>query len=116
MAADGAAVAVSPAPSPKSPPKYPDLCGRRRLQLEVQILNREIGFLEVIYRSIFHLFFLCLFLVGMILSDGCFLLIFEQIWWWFGVFVWIGCVVLDDVKMMGGFGLVFESEFFWVIS
>ncbi|KAF3324146.1 Guanine nucleotide-binding protein subunit gamma 3 [Carex littledalei] len=33
-------------PRPKSPPKYPDLCGRRRLQLEVQILNREIGFLQ----------------------------------------------------------------------
>ncbi|KAG0499672.1 hypothetical protein HPP92_004363 [Vanilla planifolia] len=39
-------VVVTAAPSPKSPPKYPDLCGRRRLQLEVQILNREIGFLE----------------------------------------------------------------------
>lgn len=35
------------APRPKSPPKYPDLCGRRRLQLEVQSLNREVGFLEV---------------------------------------------------------------------
>jgi hypothetical protein len=35
------------APQPKSPPRYPDLCGRRRLQLEVQILNREVGFLEV---------------------------------------------------------------------
>ncbi|URD91950.1 hypothetical protein MUK42_00205 [Musa troglodytarum] len=34
------------APSPKSPPKYPDLCGRRRLQLELQILNREVGFIE----------------------------------------------------------------------
>ncbi|KAL5219815.1 hypothetical protein ABZP36_024528 [Zizania latifolia] len=34
------------APRPKSPPRYPDLCGRRRLQLEVQILNREVGFLE----------------------------------------------------------------------
>ncbi|KAJ0983803.1 hypothetical protein J5N97_002159 [Dioscorea zingiberensis] len=44
MAAGG--VAVAPAPSPKSPPRYPDLCGRRRLQLEAQILNREIGFLE----------------------------------------------------------------------
>jgi hypothetical protein len=35
------------APLPRSPPRYPDLCGRRRLQLEVQILNRELGFLEV---------------------------------------------------------------------
>ncbi|TVU05640.1 hypothetical protein EJB05_48809 [Eragrostis curvula] len=34
------------APRPRSPPQYPDLCGRRRLQLEVQILNREVGFLE----------------------------------------------------------------------
>ncbi|KAG6468413.1 hypothetical protein ZIOFF_073098 [Zingiber officinale] len=34
------------APSPKSPPRYPDLCGRRRLQLQLQILNREIGFIE----------------------------------------------------------------------
>ncbi|KAG0471028.1 hypothetical protein HPP92_015574 [Vanilla planifolia] len=39
-------VRTAPAPSPKSPPNYPDLCGRRRLQHEVQILNREIGFLE----------------------------------------------------------------------
>jgi hypothetical protein len=35
------------APRPRSPPTYPGLCGRRRLQLEVQILNREVGFLEV---------------------------------------------------------------------
>ncbi|GJN16047.1 hypothetical protein PR202_gb02997 [Eleusine coracana subsp. coracana] len=35
------------APRPRSPPRYPDMCGRRRLQLEVQILNRELGFLEV---------------------------------------------------------------------
>ncbi|GJM98687.1 hypothetical protein PR202_ga15717 [Eleusine coracana subsp. coracana] len=33
-------------PRPKSPPRYPDLCGRRRLQLELQILNREIDFLK----------------------------------------------------------------------
>ncbi|XP_020571360.1 keratin-associated protein 4-6-like [Phalaenopsis equestris] len=44
---DGTApVVLKAAPSPKSPPRYPDFCGRRRLQLEVQILNREIGFLE----------------------------------------------------------------------
>ena len=36
------------APRPRSPPRYPDLCGRRRLQLEVQVLNREVGFLEVL--------------------------------------------------------------------
>jgi hypothetical protein len=34
-------------PRPKSPPRYPDLCGRRRLQLELQILNREVDFLKV---------------------------------------------------------------------
>jgi hypothetical protein len=40
------AVVLEP-PRPKSPPKYPDLCGRRRLQLELQILNREVDFLKV---------------------------------------------------------------------
>nr|CAB3453512.1 unnamed protein product [Digitaria exilis] len=40
------AVVLEP-PRPKSPPRYPDLCGRRRLQLELQILNREIDFLKV---------------------------------------------------------------------
>uniref|UniRef100_A0A0E0AW89 G protein gamma domain-containing protein n=1 Tax=Oryza glumipatula TaxID=40148 RepID=A0A0E0AW89_9ORYZ len=39
-------VEMGEAPRPKSPPRYPDLCGRRRLQLEMQILNREVGFLE----------------------------------------------------------------------
>ncbi|XP_068663172.1 uncharacterized protein [Aristolochia californica] len=33
-------------PAPRSPPKYPDLCGRHRKQAELQVLNREIGFLE----------------------------------------------------------------------
>ena len=41
-----AAVVLEP-PRPKSPPRYPDLCGRRRLQLELQILNREVDFLKV---------------------------------------------------------------------
>jgi len=40
------AVVLEP-PRPKSPPRYPDLCGRRRLHLELQILNREIDFLKV---------------------------------------------------------------------
>ncbi|KAJ8505565.1 hypothetical protein OPV22_006451 [Ensete ventricosum] len=40
------AAAVVVAPRPKSPPKYPDLCGSRRLQLELHVLNREIGFIE----------------------------------------------------------------------
>ncbi|CAN6167105.1 unnamed protein product [Urochloa humidicola] len=39
------AVVLEP-PRPKSPPRYPDLCGRRRLQLELQILNREVDFLK----------------------------------------------------------------------
>nr|CAB3457171.1 unnamed protein product [Digitaria exilis] len=43
---DEVAVVLEP-PRPKSPPRYPDLCGRRRLQLELQILNREIDFLKV---------------------------------------------------------------------
>ncbi|RZS18359.1 hypothetical protein BHM03_00050608, partial [Ensete ventricosum] len=36
-----------PAPRPRSPPRYPDLCGRHRLQAGIQLLSREIGFLEV---------------------------------------------------------------------
>jgi hypothetical protein len=35
------------APRPKSPPSSPDPCGRHRLQLAVDTLHREIGFLEV---------------------------------------------------------------------
>ncbi|THU64290.1 hypothetical protein C4D60_Mb01t24900 [Musa balbisiana] len=35
------------APRPRSPPRYTDLCGRHRLQARVQLLSREIGFLEV---------------------------------------------------------------------
>ncbi|TVU46605.1 hypothetical protein EJB05_06150, partial [Eragrostis curvula] len=34
------------APRPKSPPASPDPCGRHRLQLAVDALHREIGFLE----------------------------------------------------------------------
>ena len=41
-----AVVLVEP-PRPQSPPRYPDMCGRRRMQLEVQILDREITFLKV---------------------------------------------------------------------
>nr|AUO16492.1 dense and erect panicle 1 [Triticum turgidum subsp. durum]AUO16493.1 dense and erect panicle 1 [Triticum compactum]AUO16494.1 dense and erect panicle 1 [Triticum spelta] len=40
------AVVVLEAPKPRSPPRYPDMCGRRRLQLEVQILDRELTFLK----------------------------------------------------------------------
>ncbi|KZV43533.1 guanine nucleotide-binding protein subunit gamma 3 [Dorcoceras hygrometricum] len=35
-----------PLPRPKSPPKYPDLYGKRRELAKIQILEREIGFLE----------------------------------------------------------------------
>jgi hypothetical protein len=42
-----AAVVLVEAPRPRSPPRYPDMCGRRRMQLEVQILDREITFLKV---------------------------------------------------------------------
>ncbi|CAN6284407.1 unnamed protein product [Urochloa humidicola] len=39
-------MAAAAAPRPKSPPASPDPCGRHRLQLAVDALNREIGFLE----------------------------------------------------------------------
>ncbi|KAK9989894.1 hypothetical protein SO802_030133 [Lithocarpus litseifolius] len=35
-----------PPPRPKSPPAYPDLYGKRRETAKVQMLEREIGFLE----------------------------------------------------------------------
>lgn len=37
-----------PPPTPKSPPQYPDLYGKRRETARVQMLEREIGFLEVL--------------------------------------------------------------------
>lgn len=36
-----------PPPCPKSPPEYPDLYGKRRELAKVQVLEREICFLEV---------------------------------------------------------------------
>ena len=36
-----------PPPRPKSPPEYPDLYGKRRELAKVQMLEREIRFLEV---------------------------------------------------------------------
>lgn len=36
-----------PPPCPKSPPEYPDLYGKRRELAKVQVLEREISFLEV---------------------------------------------------------------------
>ncbi|KAF5177389.1 G-protein coupled receptor [Thalictrum thalictroides] len=41
-----AAVSSLPFPCPKSPPKYPDMSGRRKELAKVQMLEREIGFLE----------------------------------------------------------------------
>lgn len=38
---------LPPPPRPKSPPEYPDLYGKRREAARVQMLEREIGFLEV---------------------------------------------------------------------
>ncbi|XP_073157397.1 guanine nucleotide-binding protein subunit gamma 3-like isoform X2 [Henckelia pumila] len=35
-----------PPPRPKSPPEYPDLYGKRRELAKIQMLEREIGFLE----------------------------------------------------------------------
>ncbi|PIA27644.1 hypothetical protein AQUCO_07600065v1 [Aquilegia coerulea] len=40
------AVSSLPFPCPKSPPKYPDMSGRRKELAKVQMLEREIGFLE----------------------------------------------------------------------
>ncbi|CAL9148486.1 guanine nucleotide-binding protein subunit gamma 4-like [Musa acuminata AAA Group] len=40
------------APRPRSPRRYTDLCGRHRLQARVQLLSREIGFLEEELQSV----------------------------------------------------------------
>ncbi|KAJ7979236.1 guanine nucleotide-binding protein subunit gamma 3 [Quillaja saponaria] len=41
-----------PPPCPKSPPEYPDLYGKRREMAKVQMLEREISFLEVELKSV----------------------------------------------------------------
>ncbi|XP_011039976.1 PREDICTED: guanine nucleotide-binding protein subunit gamma 3 isoform X1 [Populus euphratica] len=41
-----------PPPCPKSPPEYPDLYGKRREMAKVQMLEREIGFLEEELKSL----------------------------------------------------------------
>ncbi|KAH7572048.1 hypothetical protein JRO89_XS04G0192400 [Xanthoceras sorbifolium] len=41
-----------PPPCPKSPPEYPDLYGKRRETAKVQMLEREIGFLEEELKSV----------------------------------------------------------------
>ncbi|CAN4084634.1 unnamed protein product [Withania somnifera] len=47
-----ASVPSLPPPRPKSPPQYPDLYGKRRELAKVQMLEREIGFLEEELKSI----------------------------------------------------------------
>ncbi|KAI9191293.1 hypothetical protein LWI28_006489 [Acer negundo] len=41
-----------PPPCPKSPPEYPDLYGKRRETAKVQLMEREIGFLEKRFQSL----------------------------------------------------------------
>ncbi|KAL0410410.1 UNVERIFIED_CONTAM: Guanine nucleotide-binding protein subunit gamma 3 [Sesamum latifolium] len=41
-----------PLPRPKSPPEYADLYGKRREMAKVQVLEREIGFLEEELKSV----------------------------------------------------------------
>lgn len=43
-----------PLPSPKAPPEYPDLYGKRREMAKVQMLEREISFLEVSFLAHVH--------------------------------------------------------------
>lgn len=69
-----------PPPRPKSPPAYPDLYGKRRETAKVQMLEREIGFLEV---SLFDFYCLINFdyfkLVNALL---CFFVIIIVNWGW----------------------------------
>ncbi|KAJ4959171.1 hypothetical protein NE237_026282 [Protea cynaroides] len=41
-----------PSPCPKSPPRYPDLCGKRRVLVKVQMIESEISFLEEELKSL----------------------------------------------------------------
>ncbi|CAI9780367.1 unnamed protein product [Fraxinus pennsylvanica] len=41
-----------PPPRPKSPPEYPDLYGKRRGLVNVQMMEREIGYLEEELKSV----------------------------------------------------------------
>jgi hypothetical protein len=51
MAPATTSVPSLPSPCPKSPREYPDLYGKRREMAKVQMLEREIGFLEVGLKS-----------------------------------------------------------------
>ncbi|XVF88906.1 hypothetical protein PTKIN_Ptkin19aG0088300 [Pterospermum kingtungense] len=48
----GSSVPSLPPPCPKSPPEYPDLYGKRRESAKVQMLEREISFLEEELKSV----------------------------------------------------------------
>lgn len=48
-----------PPPYPKSPPQYPDLYGKRRQAAKLQMLDREIGFLEVYFIFFFWTSYAC---------------------------------------------------------
>ncbi|KAK8286818.1 hypothetical protein V6Z12_D07G016500 [Gossypium hirsutum] len=52
MAAGSGGSLSLPPPCPKSPPEYPDLYGKRRETAKVQMLEREISFLEVELKSV----------------------------------------------------------------
>ncbi|KAG6739511.1 hypothetical protein POTOM_057112 [Populus tomentosa] len=52
MAPATTSVPSLPSPCPKSPREYPDLYGKRREMAKVQMLEREIGFLEEELKSI----------------------------------------------------------------
>ncbi|KAJ8646967.1 hypothetical protein MRB53_008715 [Persea americana] len=56
MATNSANLSSSPplpeAPCHRSPPRYPDFYGKHRKQVELQILNREIGFLKEELQSV----------------------------------------------------------------
>ncbi|KAL0346764.1 UNVERIFIED_CONTAM: Guanine nucleotide-binding protein subunit gamma 3 [Sesamum calycinum] len=51
LRANGSAPSL-PVPRPKSPPEYADLYGKRREMAKVQVLEREIGFLEEELKSV----------------------------------------------------------------
>lgn len=52
-----------PPPRPKSPPEYPDLYGKRREAARVQMLEREIGYLEASSLILFLFKLLVVFLL-----------------------------------------------------
>ena len=58
-------------PRPKSPPEYPDLYGKRREVAKVQMLEREITFLEVRFgnSNLFHFGLVSCFVIP--IGCGC---------------------------------------------